>query len=90
VPLAALAKEGVGLSLEAQGKLDEALTAYTQLEPSSGDFYKDRAMYAQARIYQKKGDKEKAKSIYQQILTKQPQTLLKDEIQTRLASLEGS
>jgi tetratricopeptide (TPR) repeat protein len=90
VPLAALAKEGIGLSLEAQGKLDEALTAYTQLEPSSGDFYKDRAMYAQARIYQKKGDKEKAKSIYQQILTKQPQTLLKDEIQTRLASLEGS
>jgi len=90
VPLAALAKEGIGLSLEAQGKLDEALTAYTQLEPSSGDFYKDRAMYAQARIYQKKGDKEKAKSIYQQILTKQPQTMLKDEIQTRLASLEGS
>jgi predicted negative regulator of RcsB-dependent stress response len=90
VPLAALAKEGIGLALEAQGKLDEALTAYTQLEPSSGDFYKDRAMYAQARIYQKKGDKEKAKAIYQQILAKQPQTLLKDEIQTRLASLEGT
>ena len=89
VPLSSLAKEGLGLCLEAQGKLDEALTAYQQLEPASGDFYRDRALYAQARIWQRKGDKEKAKGIYQQILTKTPQTLLKDEIQTRLAMLEA-
>ncbi len=89
VPLAALAKEGLGLCLEAQGKLDEALTAYQQLEPASGDFYRDRALYAQARIYQRKGDKDKARAMYQQILTKTPQTLLKDEIQTRLAVLEA-
>jgi tetratricopeptide (TPR) repeat protein len=88
VPLAAMAQEGLGLCLEAQGKLDEALAAFQALEPSHGDFYRDRALYAQARIYQRKGDKEKAKGIYQQILTKTPQTLLKDEIQSRLASLE--
>jgi predicted negative regulator of RcsB-dependent stress response len=89
VPLASLAREGLGLTLEAQGKLDEALTVYQALEPKQGDFYRDRALYAQARVYQRKGDKEKAKSLYQQILIKTPQTLLKDEIQTRLAILEA-
>jgi tetratricopeptide (TPR) repeat protein len=89
VPLTSMAREGLGLSLEAQGKLDEALTAYQQLEPKAGDFYRDRALYAQARIAQRKGDKEKAKGLYQQILQKTPQTLLKDEIQTRLAVLEA-
>jgi tetratricopeptide (TPR) repeat protein len=89
IPLTPLAKEGLGLCLEAQGKLDEALAAYTSLEPKSGDFYRDRALYDQARIYKKKGDKQKAQSLYNQILAKMPQSTLKEEIQTQLALLDA-
>jgi tetratricopeptide (TPR) repeat protein len=89
VPLALLAKEGIGLSAEARGKLDEALTAYQALEPKAGDYYRDRALYDQARVYVKKGDKKKAASLYQQVLQKTPQTPLRDEIQTQLALLEA-
>jgi tetratricopeptide (TPR) repeat protein len=89
VPLASLAKEGIGLSLEAQGKLDDALAAYQGLEPKSGDFYRDRALYDQARVYKKKGDKAKATALLNQILAKMPQSTLKEEVQTQLAVLEG-
>jgi tetratricopeptide (TPR) repeat protein len=89
VPLASMAKEGIGLSLESQNKLDEALAAYQALEPKQGDFYRDRALYDQARVYKKKGDKQKAQSLYNQILAKMPQTTLKDEIQTQLAVIEA-
>ena len=87
--LSAMAKEGIGLSLEAQNKLDDALQAYQGLEPKSGDFYRDRALYDQARIYKKKGDKTKAASLYNQILAKMPQSLLKDDVQQQLAILES-
>jgi predicted negative regulator of RcsB-dependent stress response len=88
VPLALLAKEGIGLCAEARGKLDEALTAYQGLEPKAGDYYRDRALYDQARVYVKKGDKKKAAALYQQVLQKTPQTPLRDEIQTQLALLD--
>ncbi len=87
--LSQLAKEGVGLCLEAQNKLDEALTAYQSLEPKQGDFYRDRALYDQARVFQKKGDKQKAAALYNQVLTKMPQSSLRDEIQSQLAVLEA-
>jgi tetratricopeptide (TPR) repeat protein len=89
VPLASLAKEGIGLSLESQNKLDEALTAYQSLEPKTGDFYRDRALYDQARVFKKKGDKTKATALLNQILAKMPQSTLKEEVQTQLAVLEG-
>jgi predicted negative regulator of RcsB-dependent stress response len=89
VPLSVLAREGVGLCAEARGQLDEALSAYQALEPKTGDYFRDRALYDQARIHLKKGDKQKAAALYQQVLTKMPQTPLRDEIQTQLALLEG-
>jgi tetratricopeptide (TPR) repeat protein len=88
-PLAPLAREGIGLCAEARGKLDEALTAYQALEPKTGDFYRDRALFAQARIYAKKGDKKKAAELYQQVLAKMPTSPLRDEIQGHLALLES-
>jgi tetratricopeptide (TPR) repeat protein len=88
IPLSPMAKEGMGLCLEAQGKLDDALKAYQMIEPKTGDFYRDRALYGQARVYKKKGDKKKAQELYTQILAKMPQSTLKEEIQTQLALLE--
>lgn len=85
--LLATAREGLGVSVEAQGKLDEALSIYKE---ATVDFYKDRMAWNQARVYTKKGDKKKAAEIYKEILSKSPQTPLKDDINNRLASLENS
>jgi tetratricopeptide (TPR) repeat protein len=86
----ALAREGLGLCDEARGKLDEALARYKELETvGAKDFYRDRALYAQARVYTKKGDKKKAAELYKEILAKTPTTPLKDEVQTQLALVGG-
>ncbi len=87
--LRALAQEGIGVSREAAGKLDEALAAYRRLEPKSGDFYRDRALYDEARVYARKGDKKKAAELYREALAKVPGTALREEIQTRIALLEA-
>jgi hypothetical protein len=55
-PMTLLAREGLGLVDEQQGKLDDALQQYQKLEPKTGDFFRDRALWDQARVLQKKGD----------------------------------
>jgi hypothetical protein len=86
-PLRFLGREGVGLCLEAQGKLDEALASFKDLEPKGGDFYRDRALYDQARVLVKKGDKKGAEAAYRDILAKVPKTNLKDEVEAQLGNL---
>jgi tetratricopeptide (TPR) repeat protein len=85
----ALAREGIGLCAEAKGKLDDALAAYQATEPSTGDFYRDRALYDEARVYVKKGDKKKAVELYKEVLDKMPKSQLHDDIQNRMAILQG-
>ncbi len=89
-PLAAEAREGLGLCREQQGKLDEALTIYQALEPKSGDYYRDRALWDQARVWQKKGDKAKAADRLKELVAKVPGSPLKDEAQNQIAQLEGT
>ncbi|HEX9104454.1 MAG TPA: tetratricopeptide repeat protein [Polyangia bacterium] len=89
-PLLLAAKEGLGLVREQQGKLDEALALYQQLEPKTGDFYRDRALWDEARVWQKKGDKKKAAERLKELVAKTPSSPLKDEAQTQIAQLEGS
>lgn len=89
-PLLLAAKEGLGLCREQQGKLDEALTLYRELEPKTGDFYRDRALWDQARVWQKKGDKKQAADRLKELVAKTPSSPLKDEAQTQIAQLEGS
>ncbi|SRR5258706_6754362 len=88
--VAALAREGIGLAREAQNKLDDALVEYQAMEPKSGDFYRDRALWDQARVYLKKGDKKRALELYKELLTKLPNSQLRDDVQTRLATIEGT
>ena len=85
--LGQLAHEAWGVVLEQQGKLDEALKQYEAALPKSGDFYRDRALYAQARIYIKKKDKKKAMDLFTEIVQKMPTTSLKDEMQNQVALL---
>jgi predicted negative regulator of RcsB-dependent stress response len=88
--LQAVAREGVGLCAEAQNKLDDALAAYKAMEPKTGDFFRDRALYDQARVQLKKGDKKAAANLYKEVLAKVPTSQLRDEIQNQLAQLEGT
>ncbi len=84
-----LAHEGLGYGHEAKGKLDDALAAFTRLASEAGDgFYKDRGLYHQARLTERKGDRKAAEKLYRDVLEKVPATALREEISNRLAVLE--
>jgi len=87
-----LAHEGQGYAYEGKGDLDRAAAAFGKLEADAGEFggfYRDRALYQKARLAEMKGDRSGAVGIYKQILTKVPDTGLKDEITDRLALIEA-
>ena len=92
-----LAVEGLGYGYERLGKLDEAQAAFTKLgsNASGGSgqggmegFYKDRALFHQARIAELRSNPTDATRIYHEVLDKNPTTSLREEITNRLASLE--
>jgi tetratricopeptide (TPR) repeat protein len=85
-----LAREGLGYALERQGKLPEAQAAFAKLseESPAGGFYQDRAQYHQARLAELRGNRADAIRIYKEVLEKNPNTSLKDEVANRLATLE--
>jgi tetratricopeptide (TPR) repeat protein len=87
-----LAQEGLGYALEATGQTDAALTAFNSLADtaqSAGGFYRDRALYHKARLLEKKGSGKDAQKLLHEILDKTPTTPLREEINDRLAALEG-
>jgi outer membrane protein assembly factor BamD (BamD/ComL family) len=85
-----LAKEGAALCDEARNRFDDALSKYKTLVPDgkAGDFYRDRALYGQARIYLRKGEKKKAAEALKEAINKVPTTSLKDEMQALIAQIE--
>lgn len=89
--LRAIQQEGVAAAAEASGQLDEALRAYTALadlsQRTNGNFYLDRALFAKARILARQGKDKEAEPILREILTKVPKTLLRQQIDDRLALL---
>jgi tetratricopeptide (TPR) repeat protein len=85
-----LALEGVAAATEAQGKLDEALRAYGALADETqrtGSFYLDRALYGKARVLEKQGKSKEAETVLREILDKVPKTMLRAQIDDRLAIL---
>ncbi|HEY4393731.1 MAG TPA: tetratricopeptide repeat protein [Polyangia bacterium] len=86
-----LADEGLGYGYEHEGKLAEAQAAFAKLGDDAGGmdgFYKDRALFHQARIAELKSNPADAKRIYHEVLDKNPTTSLREEITNRLAALE--
>jgi len=94
-----VAREGLGYALEAkalaqadakarEAGLDEALRAFQQLQPDDKGYYRDYALFHQARIKATRGDKAGALALYRQILEKFAATPLKGEVETRIALLE--
>ena len=88
--LRAMQLEGSAAASEAAGKLDEALKSYSALADEcqrTGSFYLDRALFAKARILEKQGKGKDAEQALRDILTKVPKTLLRPQIDDRLAVL---
>jgi tetratricopeptide (TPR) repeat protein len=86
-----LAREGLGYAYERKGKLAEAQTTFAKLGGDAsglGDFYKDRARYHEARLAELQGNPGEAARIYHEVLEKNPNTSLREEISNRLALLE--
>jgi hypothetical protein len=99
--LAARAHEGLGYALEAKALaqtdaatkgagLDEALSAYADIERDEKGPHYNEALYHQARIKALKGDKPGAIELYKKIVTRNPNPLLSEEVQGRLALLGAS
>jgi tetratricopeptide (TPR) repeat protein len=86
-----LAREGLGYAYERKSKLAEAQATFAKLGSDAaglGDFYKDRARYHEARLAELQGNPGEAMRIYHEVLEKNPNTSLRDEISGRLALLE--
>jgi tetratricopeptide (TPR) repeat protein len=87
-----LAKEGLGYAYEETKQVDKAIEAFGALADqakASGNFFRDRALYNKARLLQQKGSAKDAEKIYRDILAEAPTTSLRDEINDRLAVIEG-
>jgi tetratricopeptide (TPR) repeat protein len=87
-----LAHEGLGYALEASGQTDAAIAAFGALADESqaaAGFYRDRALFNKARLLEKKGSSKDAEKLFRDILQQTPTTPLKEEINDRLAALEG-
>jgi tetratricopeptide (TPR) repeat protein len=87
-----LAKEGVAYSLEETRQTDKAIDAFGALAEeakSQGNFFRDRALYNKARLLEQKGSAKDAEKVYREILAEAPTTALREEINDRLAVLEG-
>jgi tetratricopeptide (TPR) repeat protein len=63
--------EGIGLSLEAQGKIDAALQAFRELSNSDVAGLNDLGNYHQGRLLVAKGERDKAKDILKKLVEKQ-------------------
>jgi tetratricopeptide (TPR) repeat protein len=87
-----LAEEGLAYALEQSGQIDAAITAFGTLADDAqknGGFYRDRALFNKARLLQQKGGGKEAEKLFRDILEKTPTTPLREEINDRLATLDG-
>ena len=83
-------QDGLALALEAEGQVDKAIAAYGAMASEAqavGNFYADRALFGKARLLQKQGKGKDAEKVLREILEKMPKTLLRREIDDRLAAL---
>lgn len=88
-----LVLEGLGYAFEAKGDFDKANDAYQRLADEKGDLsapaFRDRALFDQARVAEKKGDKAGAAKLYHEIVDKHPTSPVKREAMDRLSLVEG-
>ena len=92
-PLAFVAREGLGYSLEATGDVEGALREFKLLGPEKGAFYRDVGLYNQARLLEVLGRTDEAIAMYRQYNDEYPQTensMAQQEVRARLEALDPS
>lgn len=85
-------QEGLAASMEASGQVEQALALYNQSAEEAqkaGGFYADRMLFAKARLLEKQGKTQEAEKTLRAILERVPATVLRREIDDRLAVLGG-
>jgi tetratricopeptide (TPR) repeat protein len=86
---AAFARLGDGPQGESEAKSGgNKSDSKSDAKSEAAPFYRDRALYHQARMAERKGNPTEAIKLYKEALDKAPQTSLRDEIANRLAVLE--
>ena len=83
------ALENIG-AMEDQGKVDAAREQFKRLTETPFQNYKDRGLYHLARLEQKSGNVDKARSQYEAISKDFPESPLLRDVQTRLSMLPPS
>ena len=81
---AAFVKLGEVAAGDSDDKADDG-----KAEGKKAGFYRDRSLYHQARIAERKGNPAEAAKLYKEVLDKTPLTPLREEISNRLAVLES-
>jgi tetratricopeptide (TPR) repeat protein len=89
-----LAEEGLAYAYEASGNVDKAIEtngALADHAKGAGNFFRDRALFNKARLLEGKGagSVKDAEKIYREILAETPTSVLKEEINSRLALIEN-
>lgn len=89
--MAFLAREGRAMALEASGDLDAALGAFEGMAPDEGQFYRDMALYHQARILERLERKDDAIARYKQYIQEFPLnegSLARENVKNRMLELD--
>ncbi len=89
-PLAFLAREGLALSLEAGGNVDDALGELETLAGSEGSFYRDQALWHKGRILEDQGKADEALEVYKSYIAEYPleqKSIARDSVVARLDEL---
>lgn len=90
-PLVYLARDGLVISLEAQGRIDEALSELEPLLGETGDFFRDRALWHKGRMLEASGQGDAALEIYRLYTTEYPldqPSLSQIQVRARLQELD--
>lgn len=90
-PLVYLARDGLVVSLEAQGRHDDALAEVEPLLGEAGDFFRDQALWHKGRLLEGAGQGPAALEIYKQYMAEYPldqPSLARDQVRARLEELD--
>lgn len=89
--LAYLARDGLVVSLEAQGRADDALAAVEPMLGEVGDFFRDQALWHKGRLLEGAGRGAEALEIYKQYMAEYPlekESLAREQVRARLEELD--
>lgn len=86
-----MAREGLIISLEAQGRYDDALTEVASIEGEAGDFFRDQALWHKGRLLEAAQRGDEALDVYKQYMDEYPfdePSLASDAVRARLEQLD--